>query len=109
MSEWTVSEWTEGIVDQAQEHIALHVGEDPEPVALVAPLARDRFAVQVLRPDHPGLEVVRRELTYYLVKLEERDPWAYALYHCTSAANLYAPVRWRRIPNKPGDRSQGRS
>jgi hypothetical protein len=34
------------------------------------------------------------ELTFYLAEKGEKDPWAYALYHCNTAANLYSSVHW---------------
>ena len=37
---------------------------------------------------------VRRELDFYLVELGEKDPFAYARYHCGTAANLYSRVHW---------------
>ena len=37
---------------------------------------------------------VRRELDFYLVELGEADRWAYAQYHCGTAANIYSEVHW---------------
>jgi hypothetical protein len=39
---------------------------------------------------------VKKELLYYLIELEEPDPWLYAKYHCTTALNWYSMVHWCR-------------
>jgi hypothetical protein len=45
-----------------------------------------------------GRQAVRQELDFYLVQLEEPDPWRYAIYHCTTAANIYSSVHWGYFP-----------
>ena len=40
------------------------------------------------------VEAVRQEIDYYLVKLGERDPWAYAIYHTTTLSNALGDVHW---------------
>jgi hypothetical protein len=38
-------------------------------------------------------------LDFYLVELNEPDPWAYAIYHCGTASNLYSSIQWEhRLP-----------
>jgi hypothetical protein len=37
---------------------------------------------------------VEREISYYLLELNESDPWAYAQYHCGTASNVYSDVHW---------------
>jgi hypothetical protein len=44
------------------------------------------------------IRYVRREIDYYLVELREKDPWAYAIYHCSTAANVYSKVHWGYYP-----------
>ena len=49
---------------------------------------------------------VMSELRYYLLDKGEPDPWNYAQYHCTTAANLYSAVhghlRELALPVWPG-------
>ena len=40
------------------------------------------------------LEEVQREIKYYLVEKGEENPWAYAIFHCGTAANVYSKVHW---------------
>ena len=40
------------------------------------------------------VECVVREINYYLVELDEQNPWQYMLHHCNSAANIYSQVHW---------------
>jgi hypothetical protein len=71
-------------------------------VALVAPGPGRTFTVEIV-PDiasAPGeaIQATVRELRYYLVELGEPNPWAYAAYHCGTAANLYSSVQWGHFP-----------
>ena len=68
------------------------------PIALVAPCPGG-FAVQyVIAADDADtsrmVEKVQRELACYLIESAERDPWAYAIYHCATASNWYSRVHW---------------
>ena len=45
-SDW---KWVEGIVDTNEDHIKIRYGNDPEPVALLAPGEEKTFVVQPLR------------------------------------------------------------
>jgi hypothetical protein len=96
--------WCEGTVDPHGEHIKIAYGEDPTPVALVANIKGVITAQFLPRPDLPESEQahvrseVRDELDYYFVRLRERNPWGYAIYHCTTAANIYSPVHWGYFP-----------
>jgi hypothetical protein len=104
--------WTEGFVDGGGEHIKITYGDDSMPVALVAPIGERAFVVQfVLKPDLSSvglrqkvLEETRKELDFYLVGKGEQDPWAYAIYHCGTAANMYSPVHWGYYPKGFRDR-----
>ena len=95
--------WVEGTVDTEKEHIKITYGEDPATVALVAPGEGRTFVVQFVLG--PGLfisakqvqhikEEVRKELDFYLVQKCEPNPWAYAIYHCNTGANVYSSVHW---------------
>jgi len=78
--------------------------KNADPIALVAPGEGGIFIVQFL--DTHGkqdnwkemMRYVRREIDYYLVELREKDPWAYAIYHCSTAANVYSKVHWGYYP-----------
>ena len=96
--------WVEGIVDIANEHIKITYGDERFPVALLAPDQSIGFIVQFVcaRKRDPFtlkmLKEVRRDLNYYLVELGEPDPWLYAIYHCSTASNLYSQVHWSFYP-----------
>jgi len=97
---WT---WAEGVVDAKQEHIRIYCADDPKPVAWVAPGRDNSFTVQFAK--RSGLpsevrEAVRRELDFYLVEKREENPWAYAIYHCSTAANVYSSAHWGYYPGK---------
>ncbi len=101
--------WTGGIVDSTREHVRLCFGDARTPVALVAPAGMRRYAVEFVL-DHAdsddaieALRQARRELDLYLVELNEPDPWAYAIYHCGTASNLYSSIHWEHHGPARGD------
>ena len=100
-SKW---KWREGVVDTDDDHMKLTYEENPDPIALVTPGEGGTFIVQFLdtysKQDNwkEMLRYVRRELDYYLVELREKDPWAYAIYHCGTTANVYSKVHWGYYP-----------
>ena len=105
----------EGIIDTNEEYIKIKYGaidgDDFEPIALVAPGNNKTFTVQYLLQSEPKneddqkmLDAVRKELNFYFLELKEKDPWAYACYHCTTAANLYSDVHWHYYPK--GDKGK---
>src|SRR5713226_2923732 len=106
--------WREGTVDRSREHFELRYGrvEDAgwsewEPAALIGPPRGRVFPVQFLiaplnQANRAALARVTAELTFYLTEVGEPDPWVYACYHCTTAANIYSPVHWSFIePETP--------
>lgn len=97
--------WVEGVVDRDEDHIKITYGEDPEPIALVAPGPGRTFTVEfvmeqklLFHKDEEVLDDVRKELDFFLVELGEEDPWAYAIYHCSTASNMYSKVHWGYYP-----------
>ncbi len=100
----------EGAVNTDDEHFKITYGEDTKPVALVGRGRGRSFRVQFLlaagsptRKARDIHEEVRRSLQFYLVELNEQDPWAYAIYHCGTASNMYSVVHWDfflRTPSK---------
>jgi hypothetical protein len=64
-----------------------------------------------MSPDNPSHEqminAARKELDFYLVDKREPNPWAYAKYHCNTAANMYSKVHWSYFPN--GNRGERHS
>jgi hypothetical protein len=101
-----------GIVNRDGEHIELLYGDskkvDPKDfihVALVAPGPGGDFIVQLtVSPEELDAEAIgvieetQKELNYFLIELGERDPWAYARYHCGTALNWYSEVHWDYYP-----------
>ena len=72
-------------------------------VALLSAPSDNVFTVQFLIQETDAqskavLEAVREELDYYLIGLQERNPWGYAQYHCTTASNWYSKVHWTYYP-----------
>jgi hypothetical protein len=50
------------------------------------------------------IAAAKKELDFYLVEKGEMNPWAYAQYHCSTAANMYSTVHWSYFPS--GTRGQ---
>jgi hypothetical protein len=102
--------WHEGSVSRRKAHFELRHGSIDNggwdqwlPVALVGPPAHGVFPVQILlsrtkRAHAEALGDAVRELDFYLVAKDEKDPWAYAQYHCNTAANAYSTVHWSFNP-----------
>ena len=100
-------------MDTHDEYMQLTYGEDPAPVALVAPGRPGEFVAQFLVSTRSTqdagdkrLQAVQKELDYYLVELGERDPWAYAKYHCTTASNVYSDVHWGYFPQAQREKAK---
>jgi hypothetical protein len=97
------------MVDRAKEHVELRYGSadkggwaDWMPVALVGQAKRRVFPVKFLvdREDPRVASMTAdtvRELDFYLLQKGEANPWRYAQYHCTTAANIYSTVHWAFI------------
>jgi hypothetical protein len=102
--------WQEGGVDLQKEYIELVYEDDPDsnsndavPIALIGRPENNVFTVRWLVgtgvPENLHMiNLVKRELDFYLVEKEEPDPWAYAQYRCTTASNLYSSVHWSYYP-----------
>jgi hypothetical protein len=104
--------WNEGTVNPDDDHMKLTYEENPDPIALIAPGEGSTFIVQFLETDSKQenwkemIRYVHRELDFFLVELREENPWAYAIYHCNTAANVYSKVHWGYYPKekvKKGD------
>jgi hypothetical protein len=98
------STWRRAAVDPSTEHLALFYGSPDEDVDCWSPVARigrpvdGVFPVEFIgEPDTARTEelaAAQQQLDYYLVDLGASDPWAYAVYHATTLANLYSRVHW---------------
>lgn len=104
MKNWS---WVESTVDRMRPYIKIKYGNmdvgaaNLTEVALVGHPDENVFPVQFLiNNNHPDyaeiINDVRSELDIFLVEKGEPAPWRYALYHCTTAANLYSTVHWIR-------------
>jgi hypothetical protein len=105
--EWT---WTEGKVNTAEEHIKIYYGKLQDAnwkrwpkIALISPPKEKNFTVQFLlaaksTKEKDIIRELRRELDFYLFEKKEENPWAYARYHCGTAANLYSKIHWYFFP-----------
>lgn len=102
--------WQNGEVDLRKEYIEISYEDDPDsndndpvPVALIGRPENNVFPIRWLvgieAPENKNMvDLVKRELNFYLVEKEEPDPWAYAQYRCTTASNLYSSVHWAYYP-----------
>lgn len=105
--------WSEGQVDRSADHFVLRYDPaqegGPHPGVVIALVGRGSKKHQLVvefvpTPDIEGAtleaarQAVRAELDFYLVTKEEPDPWRYAIYHCTTAANAYSRVHWGYFP-----------
>lgn len=98
--------WIEEEVDQRFHHMTLLYGKIEQekeipliPAAILGPPKDKIFPVQFLvRNEDPREQVIRKavveELDYYLVNKGEKDPWAYACYHCSTASYWYSDIHW---------------
>lgn len=74
------------------------------PVALVEPPRNGKIGVELLLADNAQeyekiLKLLAEELLFYFVTRQEPDAWAYARYHCTTAANIYSLLHWSFFPH----------
>jgi len=101
------SEWNliEGIVDLEDDHFKIRHNKSPSPVALVSKGEGKTFIVQfVIKRNNSDSTIqkifddVQRELNFCLIDKREKNPWGYAIYHCTTAANIYSEVHWGFYP-----------
>ena len=100
-----IERWQEGPVDPTAEHFELRYGppgfpwDAGLPVARIGPPVRGvvsvAFLVDSSATEHAAAHAAAvEEIQYYLIDKHERQPWGYAVYHCTTAANAYSDVHW---------------
>lgn len=98
------------MVETNQRHLVLRHDDHDSPVALVGPERDGAFVVQFLlaADDERTCQVredVTREIDFYLVEKGEPRPWAYAIYHCGTMANVYSRVHWACYDPEKRERS----
>jgi hypothetical protein len=103
-SSWS---WVEGIVNTGEDHFKITYREDPEPIALVARDEGRRFPVQFIsagrrlnRQREQIFNQVRRSLDFYLNDKGKKDPWMYAIYHCSNAPGISPDIHWKFYPKE---------
>ena len=91
----------EGLVNRNKDYIRITYGKDPDPIALISRGKGNSFKIQFMLSKDTSdkkvqaiLEEVQREIKFYLVEKGEENPWAYAIFHCGTAANVYSKVHW---------------
>jgi hypothetical protein len=100
---------TEGLVSENEEHIAISYGKvhtDEHPFPTVARVSAPRDGVINLEfliddsttHDAETMADVRRRVHWLFIEKGEANPWAYAQYHCTTAANIYSRVHCGWVP-----------
>ena len=98
-------EIVEGAVSPDEEHMKLSYGsfDRDKPqfsiVARVSPPRKGVITLELLVDNSTtrGKEIiadVRRKVHWLFVEKGEANPWGYARYHCTTAANVYSDVHW---------------
>ncbi len=98
----------EGPVPQNEEHIAISygsVGTDDTPFPTVARVSAPKDGVINLESliddstthDAEVIADVRRQVHWLFLEKGEANPWAYARYQCTTAANIYSHVHWNWV------------
>jgi hypothetical protein len=96
--------WVEGPVDKEAEHLVITYRDESEPVASIGKGQRRTFIVQFesrcRELDDESMNDIKRDLNFYFVELGEPDPWAYAIYHCGTTANVYSRVHWGYVPRR---------
>ena len=102
--------WITGSVNDSDEHIEIRFGniehsewDQWKPIACVSAPKDRTFAVKFLiaaemPSDIEMINAVKEELDFYLIDKGGDNPWAYALYHCGTAANAYSMVHWSFFP-----------
>jgi hypothetical protein len=95
--------WHEGTVNTEKKHLRIVYDENNIPVCLVQPEKNNnsfivQFIIDRTVQNQSMIEHVIKELDFYLVEKDEYDHWEYALYHCTTASNLYSKVHWVMLP-----------
>ena len=98
--------WEKGKVDRTKPHFKLTYGDlnkvDPKdfiPVALVSEPDHFKFTVEFVLSGESGrdkkvLDHAVKEINFYLIELREKNPFAYARYHCGTASNIYSHIHW---------------
>jgi hypothetical protein len=97
--------WREAVVDQRADYLEARYGsadDDPESWVPVARVGRGQsrvFRVQWLVDpraveNRERVAAVVSDIEYCLNVVGGPDPWAYAQYHCGTAANWYSRLHW---------------
>ena len=90
-------------MDRSVPHFILRVGQGGSPpnarvdTALVGRPESGVFSVEWIDSDPERLAQARRELDFYLVEKQERNPWLYLHHHIGTGANLYSSVHWSLV------------
>lgn len=84
-----------GKVDESSEHISLfHKGVNVEPIAKMSLNESGDLIVELSKVfKNEGLMALK-EINYYLIELERKNPWEYAKYRCRSMSNIYSEIQW---------------
>jgi hypothetical protein len=105
--------WIKGKVAVSVDHMELRYGDARKEgdwfswpvVARVSAPESQVFKVEFLiegktRAKAKMIHAIEKELNFYLVEKGEKDPWAYARYHCGTTSNFYSLVRWVFMPSR---------
>lgn len=86
--------WRPGQVDSNCPHIRIKEADSGKILARVAPDGQYFNVDCIDQGSDASMKVLHEQLDFYLGSKQEDDPWKYVIYHCSTSANLYSPVRW---------------
>ena len=99
-------QWREAPVNETFDHFELRCGDASRGnwyewilLALVGRAREGVINVQFLiDKGHPRgskmAEDTVKELNFYVLELQEPDPWRYLQYHCVTMSNVYGTIHW---------------
>ena len=96
--------WQKGVINKEREYVKLLRAEDKTLICFLQSSGDNSFIVELKDGvDSHYIKEAEKELDYYLIELNEPDPWKYAKYHCSTTANLYSKVAWVLIKGTTKD------
>ncbi|MCK4841850.1 MAG: hypothetical protein KAT04_08200 [Methylococcales bacterium] len=93
--------WKEGTVDTNKDYIVLKEAESLKTLAYVSSNTGEiHVSFNTDTHSKTSIDEAKKQLDFYFGEKQEKNPWEYAIYHCSSSANIYSPIRWVYIENK---------
>lgn len=95
--------WEVQHVNSSNEHIKISFSDLGNTlfIAKISPPQNYVFSVEFVNNEKINEDIkklARKSIDFYLIELQEKDPWLYAKYHCTTASNIYSKIHWSYFP-----------